>query len=620
MQVSSVRVENFKSFLNPCVIYLKPGMNVLVGKNNSGKSALLQSLKLIGNTYCFGTDTPRFEDMNTLNLRNLSQRKERIKIVLTLDLDDGERKKALTRLDPERTHLIDDVLRTSVLKKVSFFLKDLWGTNPHGVRATGVCTVGANNEQIPLADLDEGNNAWSIHTYKLVHDGLVSAGSPKTLGGSAFNIFPPDDFPFDLLKTVVSRIYYISPHRVSPAVLPLQTQKSIAPDASNLHQAVHTLANNYPEKFKELERIFCKTFGDTVSLKTPNLPNDTTSIHLVDSSTELEIPLSESGTGLEQFLCFLMIVMISNERRIILIDEPHAFLHPEAEKSLIEIFKANAQHQYVLTTHSTSWMNAADLTSIHWIRKQKAQSTAELISTPDEGNLQIMLEDLGLRNSDLGTADKVIFVEGPSDVEIIPALLCKLDLKRQLRGVLFSPLKETDSFLSKKAEVFIRAYCRLLEQISKIRIPHIFVLDSHGKTRVQIEQLERRFKDGIRFLPRYEIENYLLEPDAILSAIQEEIRIYYPDALKAGVLLELDLSKIQELVAQYRKKAEMYPRGRRATKQWKRDIVGSGLLEKIYGALSLQYSKVKSGQRIARYVDKSTFEDELKPVFEPFLQ
>lgn len=620
MQVSSVRVENFKSFLNPCVIYLKPGMNVLVGKNNSGKSALLQSLKLIGNTYCFGTDTPRFEDMNTLNLRNLSQRKERIKIVLTLDLDDGERKKTLARLDSEGTHLIDDVLRTSVLKKVSFFLKDLWGTNQYGVRATGASALNAHNEEISLADLNEQNNTWSIHRYKLTRDGMVSAGSPKTLGGNAFKTFPPDDFPFDLLKAVVGRIYYISPHRVSPAVLPLRTQESIAPDARNLHQAMHTLANNYPKKFKKLQRVFCETFADTISLKTPNLSSDTTSIQLVESSTGLEIPLSESGTGLEQFLCLLMIVMISDERRIILIDEPHAFLHPEAERSLIEIFKANAQHQYVVTTHSPSWMNAANLSSIHWIRKQKAQSTAQLITTPDEGNLQIILKDLGLRNSDLGAADKVIFVEGPSDAEIIPMLLDKLNLKHQLRGVLFSPLKETDSFLSNKTEVFIRAYCRLLQQISNIQIPHIFVLDSHGKTRAQMEQLEKQFKERIRFLPRYEIENYLLEADAILSAIREEIGIYYPEELKAGVLPELDLSKIQQLVAQYKEKAEMYPRVRRATKEWKRDIVGSGLLEKIYGALFLQYSKVKSGQRIARYVDKSTFEDELRPVFEPFLQ
>jgi len=609
-------VENFKSFLNPDVIHLKSGVNVLVGKNNSGKSALLQSLKLIGNIYCFGNNRPRFGDMNILNLRNLSRAKERIKIVLTLELNENERRKALGRLDPERSYLIDELLPSPVLKKINFFLEDLWSEDAHGLRVRSVRTLDGNAEEISLADLDHENKTWTFHTYKLVSNGLVNAGSRRENNN---DIFPPHDFPFDLLKTIVGRIYYISPHRVAPPTLPLGTEESIASDASNLHQAVHTLANNYPEKFKEVEKIFCRTFNDINSIKTPNLPDNKTSIHLVEKSTGIEIPLSESGTGLEQFLSLLMIVMTSNERRIILIDEPHVFLHPESEKAFIEILHANPQHQYIIATHSPSWMNVVDLSSIHWVKKEKGQSTIRLISTADTERLQTILKDLGLKNSDIGMADKVIFVEGPSDAKIIPLFLNKLGFKHKLTGVLFTPLRETDSFLSKKAEVFIKAYCRLLEQLSTIKIPYMFVLDSHGKTQDHIEELKKRFKDRIYFLPRYEIENYLLEPNAILLAIKEEIDTYCSEDLKSNILSELHLSEIQELISQNKEKAEMYPLHREPTHEWKKDITGSKVLQNIYEAFNLQYSKLKSGPRIAKYIDKNTFKDELNSIFDSFL-
>lgn len=121
-------------------------------------------------------------------------------------------------------------------------------------------------------------------------------------------------------------------------------------------------------------------------------------------------------------------------------------------------------------------------------------------------------------------------------------------------------------------------------------------------------------------MPRYEVENYLLEPNAIFLGIKEEIDIYCPNDLKPDVLLELRLSKIQELIDQNKEKPEMYPLHQQSTQEWKRHIVGSKLLENLYKAFSLQYSKSQSGPRIARHIDKDTFKDELNPIFEPFFQ
>ena len=44
MHLSSIRVFNYKSFVDSGTIYLMPGINIIVGQNNAGKTALLETM------------------------------------------------------------------------------------------------------------------------------------------------------------------------------------------------------------------------------------------------------------------------------------------------------------------------------------------------------------------------------------------------------------------------------------------------------------------------------------------------------------------------------------------------------------------------------------------------
>ena len=46
MKIDSFRVLNYKSYLDSGEIALSPGMNIVVGKNSVGKSALIEALSL----------------------------------------------------------------------------------------------------------------------------------------------------------------------------------------------------------------------------------------------------------------------------------------------------------------------------------------------------------------------------------------------------------------------------------------------------------------------------------------------------------------------------------------------------------------------------------------------
>ena len=44
MYLSKIRVRNYKSFRDSGDIEFKPGINIVVGQNNSGKTSLLEAL------------------------------------------------------------------------------------------------------------------------------------------------------------------------------------------------------------------------------------------------------------------------------------------------------------------------------------------------------------------------------------------------------------------------------------------------------------------------------------------------------------------------------------------------------------------------------------------------
>src|SRR5262245_27539688 len=44
MYLSSVCINNYKSFNQSSLLEMKPGFNIIVGKNNAGKTALLEAL------------------------------------------------------------------------------------------------------------------------------------------------------------------------------------------------------------------------------------------------------------------------------------------------------------------------------------------------------------------------------------------------------------------------------------------------------------------------------------------------------------------------------------------------------------------------------------------------
>lgn len=147
----------------------------------------------------------------------------------------------------------------------------------------------------------------------------------------------------------------------------------------------------------------------------------TPSISVEDDSSETPVPIEERGSGVGSMFV-LSFVEAYRERStenkyFLLFEEPGVWLHPEAKRKMLGTIRKVAQSddQVMLSTHSPIFIDRRGEGNLYSVQREEGKTSVDLIQ---EDYLSIV-EDLGLRNSDLLQSDFVIYTEGPSDANIL---------------------------------------------------------------------------------------------------------------------------------------------------------------------------------------------------------
>lgn len=270
----------------------------------------------------------------------------------------------------------------------------------------------------------------------------------------------------------------------------------------------------------------------------------------VQERRDLSIPFAGCGTGIRQVLSIPYIAMEANSPQILLIDEPQSFLHPGALRKLIDVLKYEQRHnhQYIVSTHSPQLISDTASASLYLITKRDSASRVERLSPGEADHKKLLLTDLGIQMSDVLTAERILWVEGPTEASAFPLIIGASDLfgdtSISMIGASILPLSATGDPEGRNMDAAATIYEAVTAGISFVPPALAFIIDSELRTEEQKERVERTFHHRVYWLKRRMYENYLLHPEALSKPMLD-----FPDTPQTDATPEAIQQRLQELLA-----------------------------------------------------------------------
>lgn len=197
---------------------------------------------------------------------------------------------------------------------------------------------------------------------------------------------------------------------------------------------------------------------------------------------------------------------------ILLVEEPEIHLHPALETSMMRYLKmVGRECQIFITTHSTNFLDTAEMRNVYLASRNESTSV-QLLSMADAE--ESIPRELGIRLSSLFMFDRLVFVEGPSDEDVIREWASTLDMNLSQANVGFISMDGVRNFAHYATE-------KTIAFLTRRQVSLYFVLDRDERDDSEIKRLTDRLgtQANLVVLNRREIENYLLIPRAIAEFV-----------------------------------------------------------------------------------------------------
>ncbi len=584
MYISKFQIRNYKSFLESDEIELKPSFNVIVGKNNSGKTALVETLTL------------RYTSKPHRSTKTLpspeSHWNQASSTDITFELTAEEIRDAWFKQNPKR-----------------FNVPKLTSLSPHDSGKRFLDTIKGNNslectyspENFSAAHLKGEDYGPNEKIARLEADAIE-----RTIAPTGVSATGTPNYGVLAARSLKERIFFFDAQRLDVGVSAHGKNTELASDASNLAEVLNVLQGSNPYRFDRFNDCVRAVFPHIKRITVRSIGKDRVEILVwnVDPSTEradLAIPLSESGTGIGQVLAMLYVVLTADYPRVIIIDEPQSFLHPGAVRRLVGIMKQHPQHQYIMTTHSPAVITASEPSTLTLARLEESETQLKSLDVSENEDLRISLAEVGARLSDVFGADDILWVEGRTEEICFPKILEEI-AEQPLLGTEILGVEHTGDFEGRHAKTIFDIYDKLSTGRGLLPPAVGFIFDREGRSKQDRDDLTRKSKGSVQFTARRMYENYLLNRDAIVTLINrdDELRDEPVTADEVKDWIEQHGSEFTNQNFEF------------SSDEWIREVHAANLLDELFIDLTetrVQFDKVHHSTALTKWLIEHSAED-----------
>lgn len=538
MILREIEIKNFMS-LEHVTLKGLDRMNLLIGRNNVGKSAVLRAMEHLSkavNGQPLGTRLDQRPDAV------ITDNAEELEFRLRVDLDDGERSEFVDLMAGVKTNFNKDAfLRSKFLTWIEFRFRSA-KRRAGTIHVVEILTIGRDGNQAKVQSLDpktplETTNPISVVvnfdllvTQNTTFDSsmmtLDSAPSNRygvncnihasRLGGDIGGVGKLTRWIPNRFARFLGDCFFFSPYRRCKERMELSETQRLAQTGENMPQVISTVHSQNRYLFQKIEAF--------VSAAAPEIGE----LHYPFRGKEVEVGFNrregfgfdhihEMGGGIEQLLMVATLLQTTPKSYPLFLEEPESHLHPEAQRFLRDQLTADGR-QVFITSHSPVYLNTTAPQSVYRVQRISRRSNIKQVAKPVE--FAQLLDEIGVRNSDVLLSDAVLFVEGPGDQKVLMAFADTLETPLTTNHVTVLTMgggRYTDRHAPLRSDL-------LAGIAEKSPVPHLFVIDRDERTEQAVQELHKKpaLDNRCHVFARREIENYMLCPRAILEVLQNK--------------------------------------------------------------------------------------------------
>lgn len=473
MYISKLIVENYKSIKKEEFLFNR-GINILVGKNNAGKSNIVSALnEILSDKY----NSTSYEDKIFYTQSGLESDKKfkiiaKIEDISNLDYSLLENIKKSTALldisdyfceeneqfESEWIIKDDDQLKEEYPEKFNYRGGILKWQKPEGIK-----TLLDNTTKVWIYKYY--NKDEEIYLYNIIlkveEESINVFSTQKNIKYYRMTYVNPN------IKAILITSLLIPAFRSTESTLKISKwtwygkllQKKWKDSCNEKHQLeIDAASDKLKETIGKVYSDLKKDINEQLE-KTLSLMNVKIDINMLESKSEdyyknirlsvddgVETSIESKGSGLQSLIMielFKFYCKIFNQSSLLILEEPELFLHPHAKRMLSDILidfikneGYNSENQIIITTHSEEFIHNVDLDNINVIRKNDNGTQKSRINKKNYGDgkeLQKLRIELQHKNTEMFFAEKVILVEGEEQV-LIPKIVEKIYGKNLLNN------------------------------------------------------------------------------------------------------------------------------------------------------------------------------------------